>query len=315
MKVQGFANNQYNYATQKTQKQPSFGDLRSTAQNAFDKVGTFCDVNSRNGSLPRLAFFLVAAVFLLGGRFIKSRSNDERREVLVRDVPAIGLSIVGAPMMNKALAYSVTKNTGIPIMTLQKGTKGFMGANLASQKQLIDWYSNLGKDALINFSETVDKNGGNLVKAFKKLNLSDKLTAITNATENSAILNAIKDSQTNNKTAFEALESAMKALGTDNNLLKSAKKAQAYVKLAGIGTTAAILGFFLPRLNIVMTRNKYKKRAAQQEQQNQVQQQNQTEKLTIRNTSTIKGSAGVLSFHNANAIKTFHNLLNMVEKN
>ena len=308
MRIQNSINNQYrSYTAQNKNNTPSFSGVQDIAKTAFEKAGEFCNVDSRNGSLSRTMFFLVATIFLLGGRFIKSRDNDERREVVTRDVPAIALSVAGAPMANKAMAYAVTKKTGVPIITLD-GAKGFMNANFTSQKQLIDWYSDLGKNPLVNFAETVNKHGGNLQKVFKKLGFTDKLNAITNATDNNAILNAINDAKANNTEAYKLLEEAMKSLGKDNKLLKFARNAQASVKIAGIGLTAAILGFFLPRLNIVMTRNKYKKRVNEGKMQ-----QNEMEKKMIRANRVYRSPAQVLSFHNASAIKTFKNLLSFAE--
>ena len=138
MKVQNYTNNNYrNYATQNRQNNsPSFGGAKEFARTAFEKAGEYCNVDSRNGSLSRAMFFMVATLFLLGGRFIKSRDNDERREVVTRDVPAIALSVAGAPLLNKAMAYGVTQKTGIPIITLN-GEKNFMNANFTSQKQLV----------------------------------------------------------------------------------------------------------------------------------------------------------------------------------
>lgn len=309
MKIQAYRNN-YNYSTKNQQNAPSFSGVKEVAKTTFEKMGEWCNVDSRNGSLSRTMFFLVATIFLLGGRFIKSRSNDERRETVTRDVPAIALSVAGAPMANKAMAYAVTKSTGIPIITLD-GKKGFWNANFSSQKQLIDWYSDLGKNPLVNFSETINKHGGNLQKAFKKLGFTDKLNAITTATDNNGILTAIKNAQTSNTEAFKALEEAMKGLKQDNAVLKLAKKSQAYVKLAGIGLTASILGFFLPRLNIVMTRNKYQKKVDEGKME-----QADMEKRMIRASRAYRSpSSSVLSFHQISALKTFKNLLSMAEPN
>ena len=309
MKVQNISINNYrNKATQNHQNKPSFGGAKEIARTAFEKAGEYCNVDSRNGSLSRAMFFAVATLFLLGGRFVKSRSGDERREVVTRDVPAIALSVAGAPLLNKAMAYAVTQKTGVPIVTLD-GAKNFMNASFTSQKQLIDWYSNLGKDATVNFVETVNKHGGDLQKVFKKLGFTDKLKAITDATDNKGILNAIKNAQANNTEAFQSLETAMKSLGENNGLLKFAKKSQAYVKLAGIGLTAAILGFFLPRLNIIVTRNKYKK----QLEAGKIDQATYEKKL-MRTYPVLRPSSGVLSFHKSSAVNTFRNMFAMFEQ-
>lgn len=305
MRIQAYTNNQYNKNVLKQNNQnnnPSFGSNQSLARTAFEKLGQACNVDSRNGSLTRTMFFIVGTLFMLGGRFFESRDNDEKREVVTRDVPAVLLSVAGAPTLNKAVAYATTKKTGIPIVTMNGG-KGFLNANFTSQKQLIDWYSELGENALVNFSETVNKHGGNLQKAFKKLGFTDKLNEITKATKNSDILNAINNAKANNTEAYQKLEAAMKGLGKDNSLLKFAKKSHAYVKLAGIGFMAAVLGFFLPRLNIVLTRKKYEGKVDDAT----------FEKKMMRTSPVFRVSSGVLSFHKSSAQNTFRNLLSMMD--
>ena len=106
MKIQAYSNNQYRQNVLKQNNQnnnPSFGDSKSIARTAFEKLGQACNVDSRNGSLTRTMFFIVGTLFMLGGRFFESRDNDERREVVTRDVPAVALSVAGAPTLNKAV--------------------------------------------------------------------------------------------------------------------------------------------------------------------------------------------------------------------
>ena len=305
MRVQSYSNSQYNaarYGNSSQSGNPSFkGANISTARRAFEWLGEQCNI-SGNGSLTRGMFFAVATLFMLGGRFFESRDNDEKREVVTRDIPAVALSVAGAPLINKAVAYQVTKKTGVPIVSLGK-EKNLGSARFSSQKQVIDWYSDLGENALVNFSETVEKHGGNLRKVFKKLGFTDKLDAITNAADNKGIIDAIKDAQANKTEAFNNLEAAMKSLGKDNPLVKFAKKSQAYVKLGGIAFTAFILGYLLPRLNIITTRKKYEGKVDQAT----------FEKKMMRTSPVFRVSSSVLSFHKASAEKTFKNLLNMVE--
>ena len=105
MRIQNIGINNYrNNATQNRQNNPSFAGAKDVARTVFEKAGEYCNVDSRNGSLSRAMFFAVATLFLLGGRFLKSRSGDERREVVTRDVPAIAVSVAGAPILNKAMA-------------------------------------------------------------------------------------------------------------------------------------------------------------------------------------------------------------------
>ncbi len=333
MKIQAYSN-AHSYAANKTKSNnTSFGAAPnvSTARRIFEGLGDACNIEA-NGSLTRLMFFLVGTLFMLGGRFVKSRDNDERREVITRDVPAVALSAAGAPLINKAVAYAVSKKSGVPIITMgdadaplfkfgkDKATGDYrykigrqgklLSSNFTSQKQIIDWYSDFASmdNALVNFSETVNKHGGNLRKVFKKLGFTDKLDAVTNAVKNDEILNALKQSQANNTEAFANLEKALKELGQNNSLLKFAKKSQAYVKLGGIGFMAALLGYFLPHLNIITTKKKYEKKL----EQGKISQED-FQKRMMRTSPVFRVSSGVLSFHNKSAIKTFKNLLSMAE--
>ncbi len=303
MKIQAYSNTNV-HSSYNAQNNPSFKGVPNPGKfrRAFEWLGDQCNISS-NGSLTRAMFFVVGTVFMLGGRFFESRDNDEKREVVTRDVPAVALSAGGAPLINVGVAYALTKKTGVPILDL--GKKGNLStASLSSQKQIINWYSDLGENALVNFSETVNKHGGNLRKVFKKLGFTDKLDAITNAAANNDIIDAIKEAQKNGTDAFNKLETAMKGLGADNKLLKSAKKYHAYVKLGGIAFMATLLGYLLPRLNIITTRKKYEGKVDEA----------RFEKMMMRTSPVFRVSSGVLSFHKASAAKTFKNLLNMLEE-
>ncbi len=316
------------YKQNTNNNQPSFGN--GYANRAFETLGKACDIEP-NGSLTRAMFFIVATLFMLGGRFFESRSNDEKREVVTRDVPAVALSVAGAPLINKAVAYAVTKKSGVPILTMgnpndpiisigkdkngkPKFTLGKQGkvfsSSFASQKQIIDWYSGLENmdDALVNFSETVDRHGGKLDKVFKKLGMTDLLTAITDKKDNKDILNAIKEGKANGSEAFKNLEQALKAIPENNSLLKFAKEAHAYVKLGGIGFMAATLGYFLPHLNIITTKKKYQKKL----DEGKISQTDFDIRMQ-RTSPVFRVSSGILSFHRSSAQKTFKNLLSMIE--
>lgn len=336
MKIQAYSNNQYranNYAANNTSAAPSFGAGAnvSTARKVFEQVGNACNIEP-NGSLTRLMFFIVGTFFMLGGRFFESRDNDEKREVVTRDVPAVALSCAGAPLLNKAAAYGVSKLTGVPIVNAgnaesplfkfgkdkatgeyahKYGKQGKMlSSNFASQKQIIDWYSDFTTldNPVVNLSETVNKNGGSLSKVFKKLGLTDKLKAISGSVKNDEILEALKKSQAEGSESFKELEAALKNTANDNKLLQFAKKSHAYVKLGGIAFMAATLGYFLPRLNIITTKKKYQKKL----EEGKINQET-FEKRMMRTSPVFRVSSGVLSFHKASAIKTFKNLLSMTD--
>ena len=305
MRINNYSNSSYlnanSYKSQNSTKSnnPSF---RGLSPKNVEKLRDLFSVDSTNGSLSRVMFFIVGAVFMLGGRFFESRSNDEKREVVTRDVPAVALSCGGAPLINQAVAYGVTKASGVPIVT--NGQKfSFKNMAFTSQKQLENWYSNWSENAnaLVDFSETITRNGGKLTKVMKKLGLSKELEAITKETDNAKIMEAIHNAK--GSDAFKALEDGIKNMSSNNKLLKFAKGAQATVKMGGIAFMAALLGYFLPHLNIITTKKKY---------QGKVDDATLEKKL-MRTSPVFRVSSGVLSFHKASAVKTFQSLLKMVD--
>ena len=309
MKVNNISSQAYktSYANNQSSK-PSFGAAPNTsmARKAFEYVGEHCNIDP-SGSLKRAMFFIVGTVFMLGGRFFESRDNDEKREVVTRDVPAVALSCAGAPLLNKAIAYEFTKHSGIPIVT---NGKKFSETAFTSQKQLTDWYSNLknADNPLINLSEMIERNGGNIRKVMKKFGFAKELNAITDATDNSAILDALKNAQRKGEESFKNLEELVKNVSADNKVLKFAKNCQAGIKLGGIAMMAGVLGYFLPHLNIVTTKKKYQKKL----DEGKITEEDFQKKM-MRTSPVFRVSSGVLSFHNTSAIHTFKNLLSMAE--
>lgn len=292
MQVNRYTSPQANY---NKNSQPSFkgpSQIKTAAQGAFNWLGNACKIE--NGSLSREMFFAISFLFLVGARFVESRDKDEKREVLTRDIPAVAVSGYGAMVLNNSIARKITEKTGIPITFKDKKMLSF-----ATQKQVKDWYTGLSviPDTLVSFANTIERNGGNIQKVMKKFGFDKELNAISNATDNKGVINAIKHAKTNNKPAFEALENLLKNVGDKNKVLKFAKNTQAAVKLGCLALTAAFLGYFLPRLNIIIT----KKKCAEK---NQPQVQNNSE----------NGVMKVSTYHSEGARQSFKNFFNMVSK-
>lgn len=248
-------------------------------QKAFKWVSDQCNVSNK-GELTRVMFLVVSSIFMVGARFLKARGDDERREVLTRDIPAIVLSIYGAPVLNAGLAYAATKRSGIPVVNFKEGAeKKLKNAKFVTQKQVKEWYSNLKdlKNPLVTFSETIHRHGGDLNKVMKKLGegFESGMESIVGkkGASNEEIITAFKNAQKNKTESFTNLETKIKNISSENELFKAAQKSQAHIKLAGIAFTAAILGYLLPRLNIVTTREKYKHKNESQSAQTNPQTQ------------------------------------------
>ncbi len=244
-------------------------------KKCFDWLAKSCNIDSHY-SFSRMTFVVIGTVFMLGARFFEARGEDERREVLTRDIPAVVIAGYGATKLNDYMGSLATKITGIPIMQISQGKHSGAFAkmlgkegqektnkNFASQKQIIDWFSGIEnlKNPLITFSETIQRNKGDLNKIMKILGLSDKLKNITNKENatNEEIITALKKAQESKDKNFDILEGEIKGLKADNKLLKKARNLQACIKISGIVMTAALLGYLLPRLNIVTTKKKYQK--------------------------------------------------------
>lgn len=283
---------------------PSFkaGINRESAIKAFNWLGDKCNVE--NGSLTREMFLAVSFLFLLGARFIEARDNDERREILTRDIPAITVSGVGAMLLNNPVGRFVTKKSGIPI-TFKDGKSRIF----AQQKQVKDWYTDLSKipNTLETFADTIERNGGNIQKVMKKFGFEKEMQAISTSAQNADVIAALKEAKANNKQAFDTLENLLKNVANDNKVVKFAKSAQAYVKIGCLALTAAFLGFFLPRLNIIITRKKCTENAQQNTQQNAAH-------APARFDGNQLNVMKISNYHSNNASQSFKNFLNMVNK-
>ena len=293
-------NNKYGSKQTNTSTNPAFGDLKTVGSKILKECN--CD----NGSLSRYAFLFISFVFLVGSRFVESRNNDERREVLTRDIPAVALSGGGVPIMTGAAAYAITKKSGIPISTSKK-KDSILHAALCSQKQVKDWYSDLknADNPLINLMNTVERHGGNIRKVMNKFGFGKELGAISTSLENKDIIAAAQTAQQNGSESFKTLENLIRNIPEDNKVLKFAKNAQAYVKVGGIAVTAGLLGFFLPRLNILITNKKHEKKSKETKIPAKIPAPQTENKLSV---SGIKASA-TLGLHNSSAIQTFKSFL------
>lgn len=230
-----------------------------SGNNNFDKAANWFNIDQHN-SFTREMFLALSGIFMLGARFVKARDNDEKREVLTRDIPAVIVATYGAKWLYNGLAKAVGSISGIPVKA-----KDFV-----SNKQIKSWYSGFDKlqNPVITFAETIKRNNGKLNKAFGLLSLSDDVKGIVgkeNAT-NEEIISALKKAQEAKDSKFVALETKLKGLSGENKLLTKAINHQACVKLGALGIVSAILGFGLPRLNIVMTRKKYQQNPNQQKE-------------------------------------------------
>lgn len=239
---------------QKQGKKIAFNGILSGAKNTFLDLFYL----NRQGPMNRNLFTLNAFVFLLGTRLITSRDKDEKREIFIRDVPSIIIAVFGVPVIGKFAAKLLQKKTGFAIMENPKD-------GVVSGKQLESWYKydeNI-KPGLSGFSKRLADfgNGVSLKKIYSSLS-SNIETSLSSFSENNDSF--IKELTSDKNTSIA--ESIKKCLSNaDNAALKKASHLSTYTKAIGFGATLALLGIFIPKLNIYITEkvNKNRKTKAQ----------------------------------------------------
>lgn len=222
---------------------------------------------SRQGTMLRNLFTINAFVFLLGSRIFTSRDEDERREILVRDIPTIVIAVMGVPFVEKLVAKLIQDKTGFAIME-NAGEQGNITKKIneifnkpnrnkietANYSRLEDWYiydKNLSS-GFKGFSERIKKLGGDLKKIYSSVgsNIKEQLKGLSD--NNDEFIKQL----TQNKNLMETLETEMAKVG--NNALKQALFLKTIAKLAGFGVTLATIGIFIPNLNIFITETIHK---------------------------------------------------------
>lgn len=230
----------------------------------------------RGGPMGANLFILNAFAFLLGTRLITSRDKDEKREILVRDIPSIVIAVVGVDTIEKKTAQWFHKNKGFAIM--DKNGEGKLEG--VKYSQLKDWYTydkNLDSSTgLKGFSERLSNLGGKLQTVYSSLG-DDIKAKLANYKENKDVIEKI----TQDKTLGEQIKSALSDAKT-NKALKKAEMLKTWPTIIGFALTLSLLGIIIPKTNIFVTERINKKRKAEElaAQKKQVQQTPVAEKST-----------------------------------
>ncbi len=244
------------------------------------KVNKFTEGRGMNSG--RGAFLALISVCTLVPRFLKARDNDERSEILRRDVTTI-LTITFAMKAIKAgLSKLMAKKSGLPLTYTgipddankfkkalgyfqQKGETAFSAEDIAANYTDIN-----GKETLTRFLNFVDDNKGNVGKVLtfdRAKGANGKDGALTLAAKKllgegfdftkpgKEIINAIQGKDASN-SAFEELANVLKDTST-NPISKFSKGIGAKFETAALLAVVGFLGFGLPKLNEKMTKNKY----------------------------------------------------------
>ena len=255
---------------------PSSFNNQSTFQKIANKVGSFIPKKlsdtfemTNKGSFDRIPLFLVGLLFVLGVRFLKSRDNHERREVLTRDGITVGSTFFAVPIIKNWISRGLDKSSKIPTAS---NNKALFSLDDFSMDNLKNWYSkaDVMPEQALTMAKNISERGGDVATAFSKLGKEtvDNLKAIAgNDLSNTNVLKALEKAYKSAegselKTAFGAITRALTP--SDNALVKSAQTLKAIPNLASMILATAFLGWGIPAFNIYFTRNKLKNNKAQE---------------------------------------------------
>jgi len=236
----------------------------------FPKTPKELFVLERKGNMSRYLFTLNAFVFLLGGRLLKSRDKNEKRETMTRDVPTIVIAVFGVPVVKDAVAKVFQKNSGFAILN-EGSEKSKFGQwigkifnnkdtktkTIASYDQLEDRYvydSNL-KSGFNGFLERLDEEGGDFKKICSSLSdeIKSKLSKFKTKNNADFLVELEKD-----KGLKGLIVEGFKK--PSNKAVEQAKWLKTIPTLAGFVVTLFTIGIFIPKLNIAITESINKKK-------------------------------------------------------
>ena len=225
-----------------------------------DKISRFFEMN-QSGSLGRIPLLVLALIFVLGARFVKSRDNHERREVLTRDTATIGTAMLGVPVLKNWMQRGIDKLSKIPVAIERNKLFALDDFGFDNVK---NWYSkaDMLPDKALSVAKFIKERGGDVAKAFSHLGDEGKgfIKTLLNGKElNSnnivdALETAYKSGSGETKAAFDGLTKILS--NPKNGLVKMAQIFKAIPNIASLVTITTFLGYGIPAFNIWLTRKK-----------------------------------------------------------
>lgn len=233
----------------------------------------------RNGTMSRKLFLLNCFIFLLGGRVLRSRDENEKRETITRDVPTIAIVALGIPFVQKALAKKMQEKSGFALTKQEEKSNGIIKKwlsktfgfalkdkeqEIASADQIKEWYKFDEKitTGFDGFIKRLSDAGGNLKKIFSHLDEETK-SKLDKFSENNE--DFIKELSLSGNKDLKALTAEKFAKGS-NKALEKAVFTHTIPKLLGIGVTLSLIGLMIPKLNIHITEKINKNKAMREKQ-------------------------------------------------
>ena len=213
---------------------------------------------NRQGPMCRNLFLLNALTFMLGSRIVTSRDKDERREILIRDLPTIFIAVMGVPVIGKFVTKLIEKKSGFALIGKNNNPLSYGQIN-----NLYTYDSDLASE-LEGYTNRLLKTSDNV----KLKNVYSKLSK-----EIKEGIKSLSDNNTDfikqNKELSNKIIDALKT-GSDK-ILKRAELLKTIPSAASFLITLTSIGIFVPKLNIFITKKVNKSRAKEEQIQNEQQ--------------------------------------------
>lgn len=270
MKINNLTPQIYNKDTGKTKAQ-SFGGMQHVKNYLADDFLKFN--RDYRGTMTRDLFVVNAFVFLLGTRIFTSRDKDEKREVMIRDIPTIVIAVMGVPAAERLITQKLIQpRTGFALMKDEvslwnrlNDNKDKKTPNTVSYGKLNDFYvynSDL-HSGFNGFSERLTNLGGDLKKIYSKLGGDiEKQLSKFRSKNNAEFMSELNSKE--NKGLLEDIKKAM--AGEKNEVLKHASFLKTCAKMTGFAVTLLTIGICIPKLNIYITEAIHRNKKKQEDQ-------------------------------------------------
>lgn len=246
-------------------------EIVEKGQSSFSKLFNL----DETGHMSRKLFIVNGFIFLLGGRFLRARDNNERRETVSRDVPTIVVVAMGIPVVQKWLAKKMQKNTGLALTH---------NNDIAKSSQIQEWYKYDEKltTGFDGFTKRLSDMGGNLKKIFSRLDADSKSKLASFSDNNDKFISELSK----NKELKKSFETKFKQSG--NKALEEAAFLHTIPTIMGFAVTLSLIGIMIPKLNIFITEKINKDKAMAEKLKEQNSQQVASKRTTTYKTAPFE---------------------------
>lgn len=265
------------------------GKKTEAARNVVQKANKFIQGEGYNPG--RGAYYFLMSACVVGPRLLRARDDDEKREILTRDVTTITTILFAMKALQAGMCSVAQRKTGLPLVhdavknqNIGKRILGYLnpegGIMPFTSDEVIARYSRFqDRDSFVKALKTIDKEGGKISKVFnleskkgeRPMYIAAQKLFGENFLEksNNELIECAQNSTS--KSALEGLEKLIgsKAVGStegveagilnnkDNPITKYARNISARFNTLSLAITAGFLGFGISKINEFITSKRH----------------------------------------------------------